>query len=59
MTIKEIVLENNAGGINYWLAIAKKHNLNAEQEKILLDCAEYFNKIEINQAADFIKTINI
>lgn len=58
MTIKEIVLSNPVMGINGWLNVAKQYKMNSKEEKILIDCAEYFNKVEVNHNASFIKAIN-
>jgi len=58
MTIRDFVISQPKQGINEWLKVIEENNFKTH-EKIILDCAEHFNKIEINHNANFIDTLKI
>ena len=58
MTIKELVLRQSAMGINDWIKVGHTNKLTPMEMELLIKCADYYNKIEINHSASFIKAIN-
>lgn len=59
MTIKELVLNQATMGINDWLKLGKENKLTPVEMELLIKCADYYNKIEINHSANFTKAINL
>lgn len=59
MTIKDFVLQQEKQGINGWLDLCKKHGFNKSTQDLIIQAADFFNKIEINHNADFVKSINL
>lgn len=59
MTIKELVLNQSTMKINDWINFGKLKKLSPLEIEILIKCADYYNKIEINHEASFKKAINI
>jgi hypothetical protein len=57
MTIKEYVLNSENKGINQWLEQIKKDHLLKHQD-LIIKCADQFNKITINENANFINSLN-
>lgn len=58
MTIKELVLKQSTMGINDWIKLGHINKLTPMEIELLIKCADYYNKIEINHSASFIKAIN-
>jgi hypothetical protein len=58
MTIRELVLDQATMGINDWIKLGHTNKLTPMEMELLVKCADYYNKIEINQSASFIKAIN-
>jgi hypothetical protein len=60
MTIKEFVKQQKAQGINEWLALIEKSNLQ-KYERLILECANLENLILVNHNANFnnLNIINI
>jgi hypothetical protein len=57
MTVKDFVLSQKDQSINEWIFLIEKANMQLH-ESIILKCADYFNKIIVNESANFINAIN-
>lgn len=57
-TIKDFVMSNGSQGINQWIELIKKNNLQ-EHESIIIECADHFGLITVNHDADFVKAIKV
>lgn len=58
MTIRDLVLRESTMGINDWIKLGHSNKLTPMEMELLIKCADYYNKIEINHEASFIKAIN-
>lgn len=59
MTIKDFVLRQPAQSINDWQALCKAQGFNQKTSDLIIQCADFYNLIEVNHQASFIKAINL